>query len=158
LTKKVVVDSSPLIILFKSGFEEILPKLFAEIIVPDAVQREIAAGPVEDPAREKLQFSSWATFDAPRLVPPMFGLGPGESAVLAVAASTSDATVLLDDAAARRQAKALGLPVMGTGGLLVLANRASIIDSFDTALDAVVKAGLWLQPSLVELLKRKAAD
>ena len=34
---RVVVNSSPLITLFNSGQAELLPKLFSEVLVPDAV-------------------------------------------------------------------------------------------------------------------------
>jgi hypothetical protein len=39
----IVVNASPLICLFKSGLSDILPSLFAEIVVPDKVHQEITA-------------------------------------------------------------------------------------------------------------------
>jgi len=35
--ERAVVNASPLIILFRSGQEELLPGLFAQVIVPEAV-------------------------------------------------------------------------------------------------------------------------
>ena len=39
--ERVVVDASPLIVLFKSGLAELLPQLFSEVIVPASVRREV---------------------------------------------------------------------------------------------------------------------
>ena len=36
-TRKVVVNASPIIVLFKAGLENILPDLFDTIVIPDSV-------------------------------------------------------------------------------------------------------------------------
>ncbi len=41
---RAVLNTSPLITLCKSGQEYLLPRLFAEIVVPDAVWDEVLAG------------------------------------------------------------------------------------------------------------------
>jgi len=41
--ERIVVNASPLICLFKSALLDILPSLFAEIVVPDKVHQEITA-------------------------------------------------------------------------------------------------------------------
>ena len=38
---QVVINASPLIVLFESGQSDLLPKLFETIIVPQAVYNEI---------------------------------------------------------------------------------------------------------------------
>ena len=50
--EKVVINASPLILLFKSHFEWLLPKLFTEIIVPEAIWDEVSRG--DDIASHKL--------------------------------------------------------------------------------------------------------
>lgn len=55
----IVVNASPLITLFKSGLDFILPELFGSIIVPDAVWQEVSA--CNDEASEGLTGASWAT-------------------------------------------------------------------------------------------------
>jgi len=40
----VVVNVSTLICLFKSGLQDLLPRLFQEIAVPEAVLREVTSG------------------------------------------------------------------------------------------------------------------
>ncbi len=47
---KVVLNASPLILLCNSELAFILPKLFAEIVVPEAVWQEIVGGSHVDQA------------------------------------------------------------------------------------------------------------
>ena len=42
--ERVVVDASPLIILFKSGFAGLLPRLFPVVLVTEQVFAEVMAG------------------------------------------------------------------------------------------------------------------
>ena len=42
--EKVVINSSPLIVLFRSGQADLLPQLFRDIIVPESVYQEVLAG------------------------------------------------------------------------------------------------------------------
>lgn len=158
MTRRVVVDSSPLIVLFKAGLEGILPKLFDEIIVPDAVRQEIEAGASDDPARINLPSVAWVKFDEGSEAESFARLGAGETSVISSALRIGEAKVLLGDAAARDQARDLGLQVVGTGGLLVLAKRAGVIESFDDAIEAVIRSGLWINLATVELLRRKVGN
>lgn len=44
MNKTLIVDSSPLIVLLKSDLEHILPDLFDEVRLPDAVWNEVLNG------------------------------------------------------------------------------------------------------------------
>ncbi len=44
----VIINASPLILLFNSGLSFILPEMFEEIVSPEAVLKEIAASPSSD--------------------------------------------------------------------------------------------------------------
>lgn len=56
---------------------------------------------------------------------------------------------ILDDKAARRAAAALGVPVIGTLGILAAATRMGHLRSFESALEQVVHAGLYVNPAVV---------
>ncbi len=58
---KVVVNSSPLIVLFRSGQADLLPRLFKTIVVPDQVYEEIMAGRDDDPAKKSLAQAPWVS-------------------------------------------------------------------------------------------------
>jgi predicted nucleic acid-binding protein len=48
--KPAAVNASPVIILSRAGFFELLPRIFEPIVVPQAVVDEINDGPAVDPA------------------------------------------------------------------------------------------------------------
>lgn len=58
--ERVILDASPVIVLFKSGLDGLLPQLFTDIIVPDAVRREVMASGSDDPAVIGLANAPWA--------------------------------------------------------------------------------------------------
>ncbi|HMS08294.1 MAG TPA: DUF3368 domain-containing protein [Pyrinomonadaceae bacterium] len=154
----IVADASPLIILFKSELEFILPILFDRILVPGAVFDEILAGSEGDRAKRLLPEISWITKvqALPLESELQFVLGRGECEVLSTAKELEGTRVLLDDAAARKAAKVFGIPFVGTGGVLVIAYRKGLIPSFDAALDAVTSSGLWISPEIERLLRIEA--
>jgi predicted nucleic acid-binding protein len=57
--KRVVVNASPLICLFKSGLADLLPALFTEVIVPEEVWHEILAPGKRDFAAQELPSTEW---------------------------------------------------------------------------------------------------
>jgi predicted nucleic acid-binding protein len=161
LIKSIVADSSPLIILLKSDLEEILPKLFDEILIPHAVWQEILQGGDDDMAKQKLPLLSWikripATHTNTEI--ENYNLGKGETEALCLALQIKDVAVILDDFAARKCARNLKLPFIGTGGLLILAKQHELISSVSEALEKVQKEGLWLSKEIIEMLKDKAGE
>ncbi len=161
MTKTLIADASPLIVLLKSDLECIFPELFEEIIVPEAVWEEILAGKPNDIARQKLPQLSWAKRTATEIsneTIESYNLGKGETAVLNLALTISGARVLLDDFAARKSAKVLGIPTLGIGGLLILAKQQNLIASVMETLGKVQNAGLWLSDEIIKLTKEKAGE
>jgi predicted nucleic acid-binding protein len=103
--KPAVLNASPLIVLARAGYLDLVPKLVSSVVVPRAVVTEVTAGPVEDPAARFLAQPSWLSVID--LTPPLsplaiWRLGQGESEVLEYARRNPGTTVVLDDKAARR--------------------------------------------------------
>lgn len=80
-------------------------------------------------------------------------LDPGESMVLSLAlqkrASGDDVEVVLDDGRGRRAAKALGLDLVGTAGLILRAKAEGLLrksERVEDVLNALVRAGMYLGP------------
>jgi predicted nucleic acid-binding protein len=65
---------------------------------------------------------------------------------------------MVDDAGARRCARTFDIPILGTGGTLILAKRRGFIASVAESLIALRNAGLWLSDELVTLLKQQAGE
>lgn len=158
---RIVVDSSPLIALFRSGREALLPMLFSQIAVPDAVWCEVVEGGHHDAAATRLKEVDWA-MRLPRVgidsAVQSWGLGAGESAVLTFATQHPDFRAAVDDAAARRCARSLGIATLGMGGILLLAKRRGLIASLADELASLQESGLWLGERLIDLLLQQAGE
>lgn len=158
--EKVVLNSSPLIVLFKSEQADILPQLFKTIIVPEQVYREVIEGTKEDAAKISLPHTPWISRKKVEITLPVaaWNLGSGESAVFSFAMKKSGYRAVVDDLAARRCAKAFGIKTLGTGGLLVLAKRRGIISSVKKRVQRLRDAGLYLSESIVQILISEANE
>ena len=156
---QVAINASPLIVLFKSGQSDLLPKLFETIIIPQAVYNEITAVK-SDVAATQLPTATWYSQTAVQIDPAIvaWDLGAGESAVLSFALANPAYRAMVDDTAARRCARALGIATLGTGGAIVLAKRRGLIPSVSAPLQQLKEAGLWLSDDVVHLLKQQAGE
>jgi predicted nucleic acid-binding protein len=145
-----VVNASPVIVLAKAERLDLLSHSCREVLMPEAVVAEILAGPPGDRARQAIE-GGWGRQVACPDVPPRlleWGLGAGETAVLALAAGRK-LTAVLDDAAARTCARALGIEVIGTVGAVLRAKKKAIIPSAADVLNALRTAGLYLDDEVV---------
>jgi predicted nucleic acid-binding protein len=128
----VVMNASPLICMIKAGIIEILPALFEDIVVPEAVRREILVKEHTPPKGESLDPYQWMRLVNDIPIDPRaasWDLGQGEGQVISFALHHPHHWALLDDREARRCAAALNCRHTGTLGIIVLAKRRRIIDS-----------------------------
>jgi predicted nucleic acid-binding protein len=144
-----VSNTSPLILLAKVGLLAMLAELYGEVLIPPAVERELAAG---GSAASAIAPLPWLNVRAPepatvRRVSAGLDLGEAEAIALAIDLGTSGAEVILDDASARRRARNLGLAVTGTGGVVVVAKRRGLVVSVKEELDRLREAGMYLHDS-----------
>jgi predicted nucleic acid-binding protein len=125
--KPAVLNASPVIILARAGYLDLVGKLVSPVVIPRAVAMEINAGSPEDPAVRFLAQPSWlSVIDlTPALSPiAIWRLGQGESEVLEYAHRNPGTIAVLDDKAARRAARALEVPITGTLGMLLAAAQS----------------------------------
>lgn len=156
----VVVNASPLITLFRSGQAGLLPQLFNRIVVPQSVWQEVVQDAWDDPASRELRQQSWPVVEPVEVSPRVaaWSLGAGESAVLSHALAHPPLRAVIDDMDARRCAQTLGIPIFGTGGLLVLAKRRGLLQSVGEGIAKLRAAGLWLSADLVRALLAQAGE
>ncbi len=148
-----VVNASPVIALARVGHLHLLRDLCKELLIPEPVVAEILAGPAFDPARQALE-RGWGRAILAKQIPTYlleWGLGKGETSVLAVAIERRPATVVLDDAAARTCARGLGIEVIGTLGVGLRAKKIFCIPSAADIFKSLRAAGLWLDDEVVRL-------
>jgi predicted nucleic acid-binding protein len=155
-----VANASPVIVLAKAGYLELLEQLPSELLLPEAVVVEVLAGPEADPARQALE-KCWRVGIAPGRISSElveWGLGPGETAVLALAQEKGQCTAVLDDAAARACAKAFRIPVIGTLGVVMRAKKRALIPQAGEVLRALRNVGLHLDDTTIRLSLGKLGE
>ena len=145
----MVADTGPILNLTYADHLWLLPALFGELLIPEAVGDELAAYGL------KLDQSPWLIR---RVVAeadwrPMVGsfLQIGEAQAIALALRAGAGRILLDERAGRKAAVEAGLRTSGTLGILALAKREGAITSCKPVLDlCLVNAGAWFGRKLVQ--------
>jgi predicted nucleic acid-binding protein len=141
------VNSSPLIVLARAGQIGLLQLAAVRIVVPGPVYAELRARGAADPAVAAIDTHSWLAVTQTPAVPALiqaWDLGPGESAVLAWGYAHQGTEVIIDDLAARRCAAALGIPVHGTLGLVLVARKRGVIPAARPVLEQLRRGGMFL--------------
>ncbi|HPD32236.1 MAG TPA: DUF3368 domain-containing protein [Phycisphaerae bacterium] len=154
-----VVNASPVIALARIGQLRLLEELASPLLLPEAVAAEILAGPDDDPARAAV-LSGWASRRSPAQVPDAvteWGLGAGESAVLAIALDLR-AIAVLDDATARAAARALGVALIGTLGVVVRAKQRGLVPLASSVFADLRAAGLYLDDDVVRVTLERIGE
>lgn len=127
----VVTDTSVVLNLAWLGEERLLRELFGSVLAPPIVQTEFERLAHIDARFRGLRFPAFIRVAAPHGVPDAVArlgdLDPGEIGALSLALELRIRDVLIDDAAARTAALALGLRPSGLLGLLVRAKKRALI-------------------------------
>lgn len=155
----VVADAGPLIALGRLDALHLLPALFAEIQVTATVLGECAARPdcIDAQRIGEAVNAGWFKPCAERVEGPGGCLDPGEASAIARALEI-DAGLLLDDRAAVVYARALGLKVIGTLGLLVLARRRGLVERVAPLIIQLQAGGHYLGATAVDAALRAAGE
>jgi predicted nucleic acid-binding protein len=146
-----VVDASPLILLANVGCEYLFTELADDVVVPQAVAREVRAGPRNDRARQLVTRRFWRTASTPPAPASLLAwdLGAGETAVISYTLANPGWTAILDDAAARRCAKAFDVPIKGTLAIVLLAKQRQMIPSARSLLLQLRSIGFRIDETLL---------
>ena len=146
-----VLNASPIITLAKIGRLDLLVGLVPEVCIPPAVFIEIMAGPEDDLGRRALESGWGKRLAEPRIHPEVLGwsLGAGETEVLSIALEKSGWTAVIDDATARACARSLGIPVIGTLGVVLRAKRRGLVASAAKIIRELRHAGLYIDDQFV---------
>lgn len=125
----VISNTSPLNYLVLIEEIELLPKLFWQITIPQAVLHELRRPETPDAVREWANIApSWLQVRAVSVIDPAINLGAGETEAISLANELHADLVLLDDRKARNLALARGLSVAGTLNILEAAAVRELAD------------------------------
>jgi uncharacterized protein len=120
----VVADSSPLVVLAKLGCFDLLKRLFPRVYISSEVHHEVVIAGAGLPGSSEVSKAEWIEVKAVKnpaevySAQEKYGLGPGQMSTILLAKELRANPVLLDDYKARKVAKAEGLGILGSIGLL----------------------------------------
>jgi predicted nucleic acid-binding protein len=135
---EVIADTSPIQYLYQTDLLDILPALYNQITIPQAVAHEIEEGRARGihlPDITTLQWLAVRHVREQALLSLAPDLGPGEREVLALAAQTPHSLAILDDALARQRAHLLKVSFTGTLGVLLKAKQSGHLSAIEPVLD-----------------------
>jgi predicted nucleic acid-binding protein len=155
----VIADTGPINYLILIGHIDLLAALFEKIILPSAVQAELAAHNAPLPVRSwAAEPPSWmevrqtpGDFDSD---PLLKGIQEGEKAAIALASALHADLLLIDDRKGVKVARQKGLRVTGTLGILELAARQGLVD-FTQAVGRLQQTNFRSPASVLEALLEK---
>ncbi len=161
MAERPVVNASPLILLSRANWLHLLRLSGDTIVVPAAVANEIRARGADDPIHRALEATDWLTVAETGPIPAVvanWDLGPGESAVLSWALAHPGSEAILDDLAARRCARTLGVPVRGTLGLVLIAKQRGIIPAARPVVEELRQSGMYLSEAVVNQALKQVGE
>jgi hypothetical protein len=146
----VVSDTTPITTLLKAGMEGLLPELFGNVTVPQAVWDELLAFHPRLP-----NFLLPRVAQEGQILPETAALGRGEAEAITLAKQINADLVLTDDLKARTVAGNLGVKCIGLLGLLIQGKQRGKITSVRAAMGILEsRGGLYLSDAVkAEALK-----
>ena len=144
----VVSDSGPLISLMKAAKLDLLRELYGEIRIPEAVYAELTGNTRYAKEAERIRSCSFVQVvavgerKAVDILRRASGLDLGESEAIVYADDMKADILLMEEEAGRRIARAMGLRVRGSLGILLLGYDKGILSAqeVDDALDRMKAA------------------
>ena len=161
-----VADASALIALSALSCLPLLKVFFSELLIPEAVYREVVLEGQGKPGAREVQEAEWIRWapvrDQPAveamLVRPGFERGEAEAIVLAKERGAAWLVLDEDDRGPRKYARELGLSVIGTLGVLLRAKQEGRVASLADKLEELKANGFWIDPALARSLVRAGGE
>ncbi len=161
---KIVTNSTPLIALSKIKQLNLLRKVYGSILIPEEVYIEVVVDGTGKQGAAEVGTAEWiyrqSVTDMNQVIElqNQKSLHLGECATIVLAQEINAEQVILDDNAARQEAMAQGLPVIGTVGVLLIAKTQGIIPTIKPILDNLRVRGTRISQSLYNQTLAKADE
>jgi len=161
----VVSNTSPIPNLALIARLDLLREQFGNILIPEAVERELQAlsNPQAKAAIAVALSQGWLEVRRAGEIPLIrlleVSLHQGESEAIALAVETSAEWTLLDEREARAAAQRMNLPITGVLGVLLRAKRQGQIPSLGPEMEQLRReAHFFIAPELERYLLRLAGE
>jgi uncharacterized protein len=152
----VVADSSPLVVLAKLGCFDLLNRLFPWLYISTEVHYEVVIAGAGLPGSSEVSKAAWIEVKALQNPAGLhsaqrkYGLGPGEMSSILLAKEMGANPVLLDDYSARRVAKAEGLGILGSIGLLETFYRRRYLTDLRRVFQELLTHNVYIDKRLLD--------
>jgi predicted nucleic acid-binding protein len=145
----VVSDTSPLNYLILCGVDTLLARFFERVVIPPTVFAELQHPNTPAPVQEWMRrLPAWVAVQKPGSLDLSLNVDAGELEAICLAQEIRASALLMDDQAGRQAAARLGLPVIGTLGLIEQAAMRGWIDLPQT-LERLRQTNARLDPTLI---------
>lgn len=148
----VITDTGPIIFLLQINRLEILHSLFGEVSITTGVYKEITKPSQKKIIKQEINKGWIKKVNSPPLE-IFHQLGGGESSSISLALKYQNSLLIIDEKKARTVAKANGIRVTGTIGVLLLAKKNGLINDTRALIEEANKHHLWVAPELINKLK-----
>lgn len=159
----IVSDTSPIINLAAIGHLQLLPDLFVEVVIPQAVYHEIAILGAGEPGAQEIMKASWVKVVGATnqlLLPKLLHeLDPGEAEAIALALDLHADYILMDETSGRNIALSYNLQPLGVLGILLRAKQKQLISLVCPLMDRLRnEANFFIDRNLYMYIKNAANE
>lgn len=145
MDKIIISDTSCLIALSNIGLLDILRDLYQEVIITKEVQAEFSGN-----LPEWIIVSEVKNKDKQAEIEKI--VDKGEASSIALALETKNSILIIDEVKGRKIAKSFNLDIIGTIGILLLADKKGLITDVLSAILKMVNRGFRLSDTLLDKL------
>ncbi len=154
----IISDTTPIISLIKINRIDLLEKLFGEVLIPEAVFKELITNTVfENEARivkssTFLKTQAVQNIKALKILQAASGLDDGESEAIILADELKSDVLIIDERKGRKVAQNLGIPITGTIGILIQAHDEKMLSSEEIKmyLEQLKNSNIRLSENLIQ--------
>ena len=157
---RVVADTTPINYLILLGHVDLLPALFEQVVIPQAVATELQHPRAPAVVREWIEaLPTWCAIRQAESQPDagLMQLGAGDREAILLAQELPADTFLTDDLEGREEAIRRGIAVMGTLGILERAALRELID-LPAVLARLQRTSFYAPPEILAAMLARDAE
>lgn len=153
----IVSNTGPIVSLILIDKLQILQKLFGKVFITNEVQKEINNKNQRDVLVKEIK-NGWLKEASSGKLDVIHKLDIGEETSVSLALQYKKSILLTDDFQAREFAKYVGLEVIGTLGILLLAKHKKLIPSIKDLIKDLIVKERWYSKDLIHRVLKKAGE
>lgn len=157
----LIADSSALVALSVMDALSALDRLFARVLVPEAVYRELTSDESLPEAKKLKQYlhdkRCPVASDSGSVLLDAYG-DMGEIEAMYLYKQLKADRLLIDDARGRKVAQLNNISVIGSLGVLLLAKQRGVITDIKSKIDMLEGSSVYISPNLIEHALKLAGE